>query len=75
MKVLHNVKKEDYTTNDNESENFGVDGIREIIMADFIDKLRIKAESQIREEEKSLYGSGKYKLDKRSSLKLASGIP
>ena len=32
---------------------------------DFIDKSRRKAESQIREEDKALYGSGEYDLDKR----------
>lgn len=59
---------EDYTTNDNESENFGVKqwtGFEKLSWPDFIDKLRRKAESQIREEDKSLYGSGEYELDKR----------
>ena len=59
---------EDYTTNDNESENFGVKqwtGFEKSSWPDFIDKLRRKAESQIREEDKSLYGSGEYELDTR----------
>ena len=31
---------------------------------DFIDKLRQRAEVQIRQEDKALYGSGEYRLDK-----------
>ena len=58
---------EGYTTNDNENENFGVKqwtGFEKSSWPDFIDKLRRKAESQIRED-KAQYGSGEYNLDER----------
>lgn len=64
----YNGQVNDFTTNDNESENFGVKqwtGFAKSSWPDFIDKLRQRAEAQIREEDKALYGSGEYQLDKR----------
>ena len=66
--VREAAQVEEFTTNDNESENFGVKqwtAFEKSSWPDFIDKLRRKAESQIREEDKALYGSGEYELDKR----------
>ncbi|XP_044179665.1 uncharacterized protein LOC122961148 [Acropora millepora] len=63
----YNGQVNDFTTNDNESENFGVKqwtGFAKSSWPDFIDKLRQRAEVQIREEDKALYGSGEYRLDK-----------
>ena len=57
----YNGQVNDFTTNDNESENFGVKqwtGFAKSSWPDFIDKLRQRAEVQIRQEDKALCGSG-----------------
>lgn len=72
----YNGQVNDFRTNDNESENFGVKqwtGFAKSSWPDFIDKLRQRAEVQIRQEDKALCGSGEYWLERFQFLELELG--